>query len=231
MIDITDHLAIIERRVAAAFARARRPAEGTLILAVSKGQSVEAMQAAYRAGIRDFGENYIDEALMKMERLSHPDVCWHFIGRIQSNKTRVIAERFDWVQTIDRSRVAIRLDNQRPGDADPLNVLIQVNLARESQKGGVDAAGLTPLVDLIDSLPRLRLRGLMTLPPAELAEADLRRHFLDVRDLAREHSRPDRMLDVLSMGMSGDYEIAVECGSTCIRIGTALFGPRRRTRP
>ena len=228
MIDITDHLAIIEQRVARALARARRPAGSVTILAVSKGHSVAAVENVHRAGLRNFGENYLDEAVAKMERLSHLDICWHFIGRIQSNKTRPIAEQFDWAQTIDRQRIATRLNDQRPHHAIPLNVLIQVNLAGEQQKGGTSAAQIAPLADLIDSLPKLRLRGLMTLPPAGLSEAELRRHFLEIRDLALEHSRPERPLDVLSMGMSDDYEIAVECGSTCIRVGTALFGPRRQ---
>lgn len=228
MIDITDHLAIIEQRVAGALARAGRPAGSALILAVSKGHPVEDIEAAYRAGIRDFGENYLDEAVAKIEQLSHPDICWHYIGRIQSNKTRIIAEKFDWVQTVDRAKIARRLSSQRPSHAAPLNVLIQINLAGEQQKGGIDPDGLAALVALIDSLPQLRLRGLMTLPPAGMPTAALRRHFLEIGHLAAGHSLPERPLNVLSMGMSGDYELAIECGSTCIRVGTALFGPRPR---
>lgn len=226
MIDITDHLAIIERRVAAALARAGRPRSDAVILAVSKGQPVAAIEAAYHSGLRDFGENYLDEAVAKIERLSHLDISWHFIGRIQSNKTKIIAENFDWVQTIDRQKIARRLSSQRPLHAPPMNVLIQVNLAGEEQKGGISAAELASLAELVDSLPQLRLRGLMTMPPAGLPEEKLRAHYREVRELAREHSRPDRELDVLSMGMSGDYELALECGSTCVRVGTALFGPR-----
>jgi pyridoxal phosphate enzyme (YggS family) len=199
-----------------------------MILAVSKGQTAAAIETAYRAGLRNFGENYVDEAAEKMRTLSHLDICWHFIGRIQSNKTKVIAENFSWVHTIDRPRIAERLSRQRPRPAPALNALIQVNLAGERQKGGISVASLPALVERVDSLPQLNLRGLMTLPPADLHGQDLRTHFLRIRDLAVQHSRPDRPLDVLSMGMSDDYELAIECGSTCVRVGTALFGPRGR---
>lgn len=227
MTEITDHLAIIERRVAAAVRAADRPAD-VLILAVSKGQPTAAIEAAFHAGIVDFGESYIDEAVRKMDTLALPAVTWHFIGRIQSNKTRTIAEKFDWVHTIDRAKIAERLSAQRPADKPPLNVLIQINLAGEPQKGGVDEAGAAALAALVDDLPRLKLRGLMTIPPAGLTPAEAADHFRRVASLAKRLARPGRPLDMLSMGMSGDFETAIACGSTCVRIGTALFGERRR---
>jgi len=149
--EITDHLAVIERRVAAALSRAGRGEHDVMLVAVSKGQPAAAIAAAHAAGLRDFGENYVDEALEKMDSLADLDIRWHFIGRIQSNKTRTIAERFDWVHTVDRERIAARLNSQRPDDKSPLNVLIQVNLANESQKGGVPAIGLPPLAAAIDN--------------------------------------------------------------------------------
>jgi hypothetical protein len=151
---------------------------------------------------------------------------WHFIGRIQSNKTRAIAEHFDCVHTLDRVRIAERLNAQRPAYAAPLDVLIQVNLESEPQKGGVEEAALGRLADAIDALPRLRLRGLMTIPPARLDEASLRDHFIRITRLAERYGTTQRALSVLSMGMSGDYELAIACGSSCVRIGTAIFGER-----
>jgi hypothetical protein len=224
--DITDHLAIIERRVAQALARAGRVDDDVLIVAVSKGQPAAAIADAHRAGIIDFGENYVDEALHKIESLQEFPLRWHFIGRIQSNKTRAIAEHFDCVHTLDRVRIAERLNAQRPAYAAPLDVLIQVNLESEPQKGGVEEAALGRLADAIDALPRLRLRGLMTIPPARLDEASLRDHFIRIARLAERYGTTQRALSVLSMGMSGDYELAIACGSSCVRIGTAIFGER-----
>lgn len=198
-----------------------------MILAVSKGQPAAAIAAAHRAGIVDFGENYVDEALQKIAALGEHDLHWHFIGRIQSNKTRPIAENFDWVHTVDRNRIAERLNAQRPPHAAPLNVLIQINLAHEPQKGGIGEDALATLAGAIDSLPRLRLRGLMTMPPAGLSDELLREHFTRIARLAAQHATPQRPLDFLSMGMSGDFETAIACGSTCVRIGTAIFGERK----
>jgi pyridoxal phosphate enzyme (YggS family) len=224
--EITDHIAIIERRVASALTGATQSRDELKIVAVSKGQPASAIAAAYDGGMRNFGENYVDEALPKIQALKHLNICWHFIGRIQSNKTRPIAENFDWVHTIDRPRVARRLSAQRPHYADPLNVLIQLNLAEEPQKGGVAAASVEAMVEEIGGLPRLVLRGLMTMPPAGLDDAQAAAHFGSVAAIAQLHSTGVRPLDVLSMGMSRDFELAIEHGSTCIRIGTAIFGER-----
>lgn len=196
------------------------------IVAVSKQQSADSIALAYAAGIRSFGENYLQEALPKIDRLTDLAIDWHFIGAIQSNKTKVIAERFAWVHTVDRSRIAERLNERRPEWAPPLNVLIQVNLAAEPQKGGVAEDEIGPLAEVIESLPKLLLRGLMTLPPADQPVAEKKVHFSAMRDLLRQLHDRNPAADTLSMGMSSDFELAVACGSNMIRIGTALFGPR-----
>jgi len=226
---ITDHLAKTERRVASSLTRARREGEHVTIVAVSKQHPAAAIAEAYAAGQRDFGENYLQEALPKMESLADLDVVWHFIGAIQSNKTRAIAERFQWVHTIDRERIARRLDAQRPAHAAPLNVLIEVNIAGEAQKAGVGVHEVAQLADVIAGLPRLRLRGLMTMPPAGSTEPESRAHFSALRDLAATLRPAHADMDTLSMGMSNDFEIAIECGATMVRIGTAIFGPRGGT--
>lgn len=226
MTQITDHLAKTERRVASSLTHAGRASDAVTIVAVSKQHSAEAIAEAYAAGQRHFGENYLQEALPKMDRLAGLDIVWHFIGRIQSNKTRPIAERFDWVHTIDRERIAHRLDAQRPADAAPLDVLIEVNLAGEAQKAGIAANDVAALADAIAALPRLRLRGLMTMPPAASSPAESRLQFDALRELAAELRPRHPTIDTLSMGMSNDFEIAIECGATMVRIGTAIFGPR-----
>ena len=197
-----------------------------MIVAASKQQPATSIAEAYAAGQQHFGENYLQEALAKIEQLPEPGLCWHFIGPLQSNKTRPVAEHFDWVHTVDRERIARRLDAQRPHYAKPLNVLIQLNLDGEPRKSGVSAAEVPGLAALIASLPRLALRGLMTIPPAANSEAENRRHFLAVAALAEELRGRGLALDTLSMGMSGDFETAIECGSNCVRIGTAIFGAR-----
>jgi hypothetical protein len=197
-----------------------------MIVAVSKQQPATSITEAYAAGQRHFGENYLQEALTKIEQLREPGLCWHFIGPLQSNKTRPVAEHFDWVHTVDRERIARRLDAQRSQHAKPLNVLIQLNLDGDPRKSGVSAAEVPALAGLIASLPRLALRGLMTIPPAANSDAENRRHFLAVAALAEELRGRGFALDTLSMGMSGDFETAIECGSDCVRIGTAIFGAR-----
>jgi pyridoxal phosphate enzyme (YggS family) len=228
---ITDHLANIERRVAAALARCERPDREVMVVAVSKRQTVAAIAEAHAAGQRHFGENFLQEALEKMAALADrittdANIEWHFIGRIQSNKTRPIADRFDWVQTIDRPRVAERLNAHRPAELPPLNALIQLNLEREPQKGGTSLENLAELSDCVAALPRLQLRGLMCMPPATNTASENRRYFSRVRDEADALKQRHASIDTLSMGMSNDFEIAIECGSNCVRIGTAIFGPR-----
>jgi hypothetical protein len=226
VIEITDHLPEIERRISGALDRSKRRDRAVTIVAVSKGQPAAAIVKAHAAGLADFGESYVQEAVDKIDAAALPGIRWHFIGRIQANKTKPIAERFDWVQTIDRERIAARLDAQRPEDVPPLNVLIQLKLEGDAQKGGIRPDELAPLAERIAALPRLKLRGLMSMPPAGLGEREARAYFSAVAAEALKLERRGFALDTLSMGMSDDFEIAVECGSTCVRIGTALFGAR-----
>lgn len=226
MTQITDHLADIERRIEAALERVRRAGERVTIVAVSKQQPASAVVAARESGLSHFGENYLQEGIEKIEAVADSGIEWHFIGQIQSNKTRAIAEHFSWVETVDRARVAERLSSQRPAHLGPLNVLIQLNLEGEPQKAGVAADGLLPLARQIDELPNLKLRGVMSIPPANRSVAEIRRSFIRVRDEARRLEAGGFAVDTISMGMSSDFEIAVECGATSVRIGTALFGSR-----
>jgi pyridoxal phosphate enzyme (YggS family) len=204
-------------------------AEITLV-AVSKTQPVAAVREAYAAGQRDFGENFVQEAVEKIEALARPDARWHFIGHIQSNKTRDIAQHFDWVHTIDRLKVARRLNDQRPHYAKPIDVCIQVNLAEEPQKGGISATDVEALAREIKGLPRLELRGLMTIPPANASDATVADEFEQLRAWLARLNAAGYGLDTLSMGMSADLELAIAHGSTIVRVGTAVFGARQRRR-
>jgi PLP dependent protein len=209
----------------AALAAGRDPASVTLV-AVSKAKPAESLRAAATAGVTDFGENYLQEALGKMDRLGPLGVHWHFIGGIQSNKTRAIAERFEWVHSIDRFSVARRLSQQRPVHAPPLNVCIQVALVPEPTKGGVEPAKLTALALAMAELPRMRLRGLMSVPPPQPSSAAERAVFSRLRILLEGLNAEGLKLDTLSMGMSADFESAIAEGATHVRIGTAIFGSR-----
>jgi PLP dependent protein len=220
--EITEHLRDIVERVARASARAER-VKNVTIVAVSKQKSSADIAEAFRAGQRDFGESYAQEAASKIEALRGLEITWHFIGALQANKTRLVAENFHWVHTIDRAKIAVRLNEQRPHFAPPLNVLIQVNQAREPQKRGVAEDEILPLAREIASLPRLRLRGLMTIPPAS---GDPGRWFRELAGSLERLRAAGLDVDTLSMGMSGDFEEAIAAGSTCVRIGTAIFGAR-----
>jgi len=226
VIQITDHLGQIRARVTQALLQADRHEDDIRIVAVSKQQSSASIRELFANGITDFGESYVDEALAKQAALVDLDIVWHFIGRIQGNKTRHIAERFDWVHSLDRARIAQRLNAQRPHHAAPLNVLIQLNLAKEPQKGGIERSAVVALLELVSRLPKLRYRGLMGIPPAGLADAELAGFFREVRAIAADLERAGFAGDTLSMGMSRDFETAIAAGSNCVRIGTALFGPR-----
>jgi pyridoxal phosphate enzyme (YggS family) len=230
---ITDHLGEIRTRITRAAARTGR-AETVSLLAVSKGHELAAIQAAWAAGVTDFGENYLHEALPKIGA-GHADMQWHFIGRIQSNKTRDIAASFAWAQTVTSARIAGRLSAQRPHYGAELQVCIQVQPGLGAASGTVPRAGcprteVAALAALIATLPRLRLRGLMLIPHADLDAEALRLEFRQTRRLFDELRAAGHALDTLSMGMSDDFELAVEEGSTMVRIGTALFGPRPVTR-
>ncbi|MGB6354680.1 MAG: YggS family pyridoxal phosphate-dependent enzyme [Steroidobacteraceae bacterium] len=209
----------------AARAAGRDPAAVTLV-AVTKTQTAETIRLAATAGVTDFGENYLQEAAAKMDRLADLTLRWHFIGGIQSNKTRAIAERFDWVHGIDRFSIARRLSEQRPFHAPPLNLCIQVELVPEPNKGGVAPDEVGPLAAAAAELPRVRLRGLMCVPPPQAGPAAERAVFARLRTLLEELNAGGHKLDTLSMGMSGDFESAIAEGATVVRIGTALFGPR-----
>ena len=209
----------------AATAAGRDPAAVTLV-AVTKTQTAETIREAATAGVTDFGENYLQEALAKMDRLADLTLRWHFIGGIQTNKTRAIAERFDWVHSIDRLSIARRLSEQRPFHAPPLNLCIQVELVPEPNKGGVAPGEVARLAAAAAELPRVCLRGLMCLPPPQPSEAAERAVFARLRLLLEELNASGHKLDTLSMGMSGDFESAIAEGATVVRIGTALFGAR-----
>lgn len=223
MTEITEHLREIVERVTRASTSSGRSVDSVTIVAVSKGQPASAIAAAHRAGLRHFGESYVQEALEKIDALSGSGVIWHFVGKLQANKTRQVAERFDWVHTVDRVRIAERLNEQRPPFAPPLNVLIQVNQASELQKGGVAESEVAALARAVRSLPRLALRGLMTIPPQG---TDPKRWFAQLAALRARLVAEGVPLDTLSMGMSADFEDAIAAGATLVRIGTAIFGTR-----
>jgi len=228
---LPDTVAQVRARMAASAQAAGRSPEAITLLAVTKGHPAEVVRAAAGAGLRNFGENYLQEALPKMEALAELDLTWHFIGHLQANKTRPVAQSFAWVHGVDRLKIATRLSEQRPYHAPPLNVCLEVNLAGEPDKGGVSPTELPALAAAVAQLPRLSLRGLMCLPPQE-TDPERARHWF--RELARLKSGlvpAIPHLDTLSMGMSGDFEAAILEGATVVRIGTLLFGPRPSPAP
>jgi len=245
-------LSSVRERIASACAAVRRPAESVCLVAVSKTFPAASVRAAAEAGQRDFGENYLQEAITKMDDVAmwgaqgqkpfapsptagvaSPQagpllrpLVWHFIGPIQSNKTRPIAERFDWVHTVDREKIARRLSEQRPEARGLLNVCIEVNVSGEASKSGVAPADVPALARIVASLPRLALRGLMAIPEPT-TDADLqRRRFATLRELKESLVQEGLALDTLSMGMSADLEAAIAEGATMVRVGTAIFGER-----
>ena len=225
--NLTLHVNHVRSRIrSAALAAGRDPAAVTLV-AVTKAKTAESARLAATAGVTDFGENYLQEALGKMALLADLPLQWHFIGSIQSNKTRAIAERFDWVHSVDRLNVAKRLSEQRPFHAPPLNVCIQVALVPEPTKGGVSPDALPELAAAVAELPRVRLRGLMCVPPPQPTPEAERAVFARLRVALEDLNADGLKLDTLSMGMSGDFESAIAEGATLVRVGTALFGNRR----
>jgi pyridoxal phosphate enzyme (YggS family) len=178
-------------------------------------------------GQADFAENYVQEALPKLAELGDLSLTWHYIGQLQANKTRVVAEHFQWVHTLDRERIAVRLSEQRSPHAAPLNICIQVSLEAEPGKGGISKTEVAALAQKVLGLPRLKLRGLMCIPPPRESFEAQRELFAELADCARELRERGMPLDTLSMGMSGDLEAAIAAGATCVRIGTAIFGERR----
>jgi pyridoxal phosphate enzyme (YggS family) len=219
-------LAALRQRLTDAARANHRDVRSITLLAVSKGQEAARLRAALALGLTQFGENYVDEALGKIRALAGTAAEWHFIGHLQANKTRPVAEQFAWVHGVDRERIAQRLSAQRPHHAPPLNVCVQVNIAAEHGKSGVAAAQALPLMQAVAALPRLKLRGLMCMLPFNLPAAEQHRLFGALRELRDTANAAGLGLDTLSMGMSGDYEAAIAEGATMVRIGTALFGPR-----
>jgi len=223
-----EQLRKVRNRIEAATQAAKRNVDSVTLLAVSKAQPANSIRVVAEAGVRDIGESYLQEALGKIEELKDLPLTWHFIGRVQANKTRVIASHFDWVHGVDRLKIAERLSEQRPFHAPPLNVCLQVNIGGELSKGGVNPSELPPLVAAVGALPRLKLRGLMCIPPDEEDPARQRMWFAAMRRALEELNAAGAGLDTLSMGMSGDFEAAILEGATLVRIGTALFGERPR---
>jgi pyridoxal phosphate enzyme (YggS family) len=216
----------VRSRIRKAAIAAGRSPDSVSLVAVTKAQSAELVRSAATAGVTDFGENYLQEALPKMDLLADLPLRWHFIGALQSNKTRQVAERFDWVHSVDRLNIAQRLSAQRAFHATPLNLCIQVALVPEPNKGGIEPAALAKLAAEIARLPRVRLRGLMCVPPPQTEVAAERAVFARLRLLLEDLNAGGLKLDTLSMGMSGDFEAAIAEGATLVRIGTAIFGDR-----
>lgn len=226
MSSIAQSLEKIRNRVTVLERRYERSPGAVRVLAVSKTKPPEAVRAAAEIGQREFGENHVQDALTKLDALADMDLVWHFIGPIQSNKTRVVAARFHWVHSIDRAKIARRLNEQRPDGLPPLEVCIQVNLSGETSKSGVEPQQVEELAQVVSELPRLRLRGLMTLPQPCDELDDQRRPFAALRGILETLNAGGLALDTLSMGMTNDMEAAIAEGATIIRIGTAIFGPR-----
>ncbi len=222
---IAENLQAVKSRIAAAARAAGREPGVVALLAVSKTHAPELIRAACAAGQRAFGENYVQEALDKMARLADLELEWHLVGPLQSNKTRVVAERFHWVHTLEREKTARRLSEQRPAGMAPLNVLVQVNASGEASKSGVVPGEVAALVAAVAGMPNLRLRGLMAIP-----EPGAPRARFDEIDALYEQLRGEFGLDTLSLGMSDDMEQAIAADSTLVRIGTAIFGARRKVK-
>lgn len=227
---LASRLAAAQQRQAEAARQAGRDPATILMLAISKTQPPEVIQEAYDAGLRAFGENYLQEAVDKQPLLP-ADIEWHCTGPVQSNKSKLVAEHFDWCHTVDSLRLAERLNNQRPPALPPLNVCIQLHIGGEESKSGIAADEVPAVAAAIAKLPRLRLRGIMTIPPASEDPAEQRRWFAEARAVYERMRAEIPGVDTLSMGMSGDLEAAIAEGSTMIRVGSALFGPRAPKTP
>ncbi len=227
---IKNNLITIHQQIKQYCLQVQRPESAVKLLAVSKTKPVEAILAAYHAGQTAFGENYVQEGIEKIQYFEqqHIQLEWHFIGSLQSNKTKLVAEHFDWMQTLDRLKTAERLNQQRPLHKAPLNVLIQINISNENSKGGIPAEEMSDFAKQLKNLPHLRLRGLMAIPAATDNEQEQMQVFRQMELLFRrlQQEFPSDQIDTLSMGMSDDMASAIKCGSTMVRIGTAIFGKR-----
>jgi len=223
---LIDNIAKVSSRVRLAAQKSQRKECDIRVLAVSKTRPAEAIRVASQAGLSEFGENYLQEALDKMADLADLNLVWHFIGPNQSNKTKAIAEHFQWVHSVDRLKIARRLSQQRPDNLDPLNICLQINLSSEVSKSGVAPQQAAELLRGAAALPRIRVRGLMAIPAPTDDQAQQRKNFAELRELLETLQQDLPTLDTLSMGMSADLESAIAEGATIVRIGTDLFGTR-----
>lgn len=223
---IAENVSRVRAQIDHASRCAGRDASEITLVAVSKTKPVSAVREAFQSGVRDIGENYLQEAIAKIDELSDLEICWHYIGRIQSSKTREIATHFDWAHGVDRIKVANRLSAQRPPELEPLNICLQINVSGEANKGGIDADQLTEIAKPIADLPGLRLRGLMGMPAAGSTPDQQHENFSELQELLARLQNVEPNADTLSMGMSADLVAAIECGSTMVRIGRAIFGER-----
>ena len=228
MATIAENIQEVRRRIAAACALAHRPVDSVTLLAVGKTFSADAVRSAYDAGSRSFGENYVQEAIDKIAALAdlRDRLQWHLIGPLQSNKTRVVAEAFDWVHTVDRLKIAQRLSEQRPAGLPPLQLCLQVNISDEASKSGLAADEVLSVARAVAALPRVRLRGLMAVPAPASDPAAQRLPHARLRELLASLQRDGLDVDTLSMGMTADLEAAIAEGATIVRVGTAIFGAR-----
>ena len=228
MATISTRLQEVHARIAAACVTAQRPVQSVTLLAVSKTQPAAAVREAFAAGERYFGENYVQEGVDKVAALAdlRGQIEWHLIGPLQSNKTRIVAEQFDWVHSVDRLKIAQRLSEQRPSHLPPLQVCLQVNISAEGSKSGLLPGEVAAVAQAVAALPRLRLRGLMAIPEPGMTIEQQRIPHASLRQLMRALQRDGLELDTLSMGMTADLEAAVLEGSTLVRVGTAIFGAR-----
>ena len=230
MNDIASRLLAIKDQIASLTRQAGRAPDDVQLLAVSKTKPIEAIYAAYQAGQRQFGESYVQEAIPKIQLLQtnadYADIEWHFIGPLQSNKTKPVAEHFDWVHSVDREKIAQRLNEQRPAHLPALNVCLQINISGEQTKSGINADEVFGLAGIISQFPRLKLRGLMTIAENTDDMNVVRDNFLHMQQLFNQLKSQYPSVDTLSMGMTDDMPLAINCGSTMVRIGTAIFGSR-----
>jgi PLP dependent protein len=224
---IGEKLGQVRSRIQHAEQASGRPLGSVCLVAVSKTQPVEALISAYQNRQRHFAENYLQEATGKQYSLANYQITWHFIGPVQSNKTRLIANQFSWVHSVDRVKIARRLDEQRRPELGPLNICLEVNIDEEASKSGIPLDQLPALAQEVAGLSSLRLRGLMTIPAVGKSAEEARRTFRKMREAFESLRQLGYELDTLSIGMSGDFEIAIEEGSTLVRIGTSIFGPRQ----
>jgi len=223
---IAKNITKVRDRIRLASQKSGRAIDDITLLAVSKTRPAGAIREAWNAGITDVGENYLQEALEKMAQLEDLPLCWHFIGPVQSNKTHAIAENFNWVHSVDRLKIARRLSDQRPQSAPPMQLCLQVNINTEASKSGIELAQLPELAAAVNALPRVQLRGLMAIPAADLDLQGQHAAFAQLRQALVKLQDQYPQMDTLSMGMSGDLELAIAEGSTILRIGTDIFGPR-----